>query len=376
MHCRVNPFPKRLLTACIIAGLYSTPVLGQQSSDDDIEEVVVTGSFIRGTPLDAPSPVQIVDRDSIEAQGASVIWDVIKNLEVNSGSFADNGSGEVYGVEGTAQVNLRNLGENSTLTLINGKRMVPSGATTRAGGEFVDINAIPLVMTDRIEILTDGGSALYGADAVAGVVNVIMRDDFEGLEIYGDLQGVMEASGQYDATVSGIWGWASADGDTHFVLSAERMERDPVNITDANFYDADTQLITGPASSPGTTFSASFLGAQVNPAWINQELRDLNQAERDIYRPGTTAGFAWTDPLCDSWLTDANGNPFFTQGFDPRQRADLGSRSSGCVVDETEWALINYEAERNRIAGSFDHTFADGIIFFPYVVGPGDDSGW
>jgi iron complex outermembrane recepter protein len=113
--------------------------------------------------------------------------------------------------------------------------MVPSGATTRAGGEFVDINSIPLVMTDRVEILTDGGSALYGADAVAGVVNIIMRSDFEGIEIYGDLQGVMEASGQYDATVSGIWGWSSDSGNTHFVLSGERMERDPVNITDANF---------------------------------------------------------------------------------------------------------------------------------------------
>ena len=204
-----NPFPnfpKKVLATCIVAGLASNIANAQQVADDpDVEEVVVTGSFIRGTPLDAPSPVQIVDRESIEAQGAAVVWDVIKNLEVNSGSFADNGSGEVYGTAGTAQVNLRNLGENSTLTLVNGKRMVPSGATTRAGGEFIDINAIPLVMTERIEILTDGGSALYGADAVAGVVNVIMRSDFEGLELYGDLQGVVEASGQYDAVASGIW---------------------------------------------------------------------------------------------------------------------------------------------------------------------------
>lgn len=366
MHYRVNPFPKKLLTACIIAGLYNAPALGQQ--DDAIEEVVVTGSFIRGTPLDAPSPVQIVDRESIEAQGAAVIWDVIKNLEVNSGSFADNGSGEVYGTAGTAQVNLRNLGENSTLTLVNGKRMVPSGATTRAGGEFVDINAIPLVMTDRIEILTDGGSALYGADAVAGVVNVIMRDDFEGLELYGDLQGVMEASGQYDAVASGIWGWASDDGNTHFVLSGERMERDPVNITDANFYDANTQLLTGNASNPGTTYAASWLGAQVNPDWILQDLRDLNQAERDIARPGTRAGFAWVEPLCQSGMTDANGNEFFVVGYDPRQRSLPGSRSDSCVVDESEWRMVNYEQERNSIAGSFDHTFDNGTEIYSFFM--------
>jgi len=358
-------FRLKLLSACVAASMASTTSFAQ---DSDIEEVVVTGSFIRGTPLDAPSPVQVVDRESIEAQGAAVIWDVIKNLEINSGSFADNGSGEVSGVEGTAQVNLRNLGENSTLTLINGKRIVPSGATTRAGGEFVDINAIPLVMTERIEVLTDGGSALYGADAVAGVVNVIMRDEFEGIELYGDVQGVMEASGQYDAIVSGIWGWSSDSGNTHFVLSAERMERDPVNITDANFYDEDTQLITGTASSPGTTFSASFLGPNINPDWIRQDIRDLNQAERDIYDPGTRASFAWADPLCGSGLTDANGNEYFVQGLDPRQRSQPGSRSDACVVDETEWALINYEQERNSVAASFDHTFDNGTELYSFLM--------
>lgn len=360
MSRKINPFRKKVLVTCVIAGLASNYAYSQQTADPEIEEFIITGSFIRGTPLDSPSPVQIIDRANIQSQGAATVWDVVKNLNVNSGSFADNGSGETYGIEGTAQINLRNLGENSTLTLINGKRMVPSGATTRAGGEFVDINSIPLVMTERLEILTDGGSALYGADAVAGVVNVIMRNDFEGLEVYGDLQGVQEASGQYDATLSAIWGWASDDGDTHFVVSGERMERDPVNIRDANFFNDNTQLITGGAGSPGAIFTSSFLGSQVNQDWVNQELRDLNQAERDIYRPGTTAGFAWTDPLCDSGLTDASGNQYFTLGSDPRQRARGGNRNDACVIDESQWALVNYESERNSIASSFDHTFGDG----------------
>ena len=160
MSRKQYPSTRKLLASCIALALASSYGYAQQPSEEtNIEEVVVTGSFIRGSPLDAPSPVQVVDRASIEAQGAAVIWDVIKNLEVNSGSFTENGSGEVYGTAGTAQVNLRNLGENSTLTLINGKRMVPSGAVTRGGGEYVDINSIPLVMTERVEILTDGGSA-------------------------------------------------------------------------------------------------------------------------------------------------------------------------------------------------------------------------
>jgi len=210
---RSFPSKHKALSLAIMLAATSLPVAAQQSDDDDIdiEEVVVTGSYIRGTPLDAPSPVQVIDRDSIEAQGAAIIWDVIKNLEINSGSItnpmvAGENPGEYSQVEGTANVNLRNLGENSTLTLINGKRIAPAGANTKVGGEFVDINSIPLVMTERIEVLTDGGSALYGADAVAGVVNIIMRTEIEGIEIAGDIQGLDQSGGRNrnDTTIGAI----------------------------------------------------------------------------------------------------------------------------------------------------------------------------
>ena len=268
------PSSRRAITLAVMAGL-SLPVVAQ---DNPVEEVVVTGSYFRGSPLDAPSPVQVIDRSSIEAQGAAVIWDVIKNLEVNSGSITNPGSDNGQ-VEGTANVNLRNLGENSTLTLINGKRMVPAAATTQSGGEFVDLNSIPLVMTDRVEVLTDGGSALYGADAVAGVVNIIMRNDFEGLELYGDLQGVEQASGAYDATVSGIWGTSFNDGATHLVLSAERFERDPVAVKDANFYGPYSEFL-GTVSDAGTLINAPAFGANFNAAqWLNTEIYTQNLAE-------------------------------------------------------------------------------------------------
>src|SRR5690606_17772899 len=244
-------FVRNTMAVSIALAVASTMAHAQDDSDE-VEEIIITGSFIRGTPLDAPSPVQVVDRDAIEAQGAALVWDVIKNLGVNSGSFSEGGSGEVTGTIGTAQVNLRNLGENSTLTLVNGKRLVPSAALTHSGGEFVDLNSIPLVMTERVEILTDGGSALYGADAVAGVVNMIMRTNFEGLELYGDVQKVEKADGVYDTTLSGIWGWATDDGDTHFVLSAERFDRDLLPATAGNFYDPSTTLITSNVSSLGS----------------------------------------------------------------------------------------------------------------------------
>src|SRR5690606_7059862 len=148
---------RKALFAGLISTLYSLPLYAQTAAGPEVEEVLVTGSYIRGSALDAPSPVQVVDRASIEAQGAAQIWDVVKHLEVNSGSIsnegADGGSALMGNQSGMANINLRNLGENSTLTLINGKRMAPAATSTPTGGEFVDINTIPLVMVDRLEVL-------------------------------------------------------------------------------------------------------------------------------------------------------------------------------------------------------------------------------
>ncbi|MEX0962494.1 MAG: TonB-dependent receptor [Pseudohongiellaceae bacterium] len=349
-----NKFPsnrKAITVGVILAGL-SAPVVAQ---DSDIEEVVVTGSFIRGSALDAPSPVQVVDRASIEAQGAAIIWDVIKNLEVNSGSFTNPGAGERSQTEGTAQVNLRNLGENSTLTLINGKRMAPAAATTTTGGEFVNINNIPLVMTDRVEVLTDGGSALYGADAVAGVVNIIMRTDFEGLELYGDIQGVESASGAFDQTLSGIWGWASDDGDTHFVISAERFERDKVEASAANFIDENTQFLGG-ISTIGTPVAIPAFGANVNPAYLRGDIVADNVAN------GGDDSAVYSDPLCES-SAGLTGIPYFVGSL----REQIGERGGACNEDVERFNFIARDTERSSFAMAFDHTFSEAAEFYSFV---------
>lgn len=352
------PGTRRAITLAVMAGISF-----QASAQDDqtVEEVVVTGSYIRGTPLDAPSPVTVVDRASIEAQGAAQIWDVIKNLEINSGSLANPGSeggattGEYSQLEGTAMVNLRNLGENSTLTLINGKRMAPAGATTRSGGEFVDINSIPLVMTDRVEVLTDGGSALYGADAVAGVVNVIMRTDFVGLELYGDLQGVDNASGKYDATASGIWGWESDDGRTNFVISGERFERDPVSVTAGNFYGPYSEFL-GQVGSAGTLIESPAFGGNLSPGWLNQDVVDYNISQGGDPDP------VYTDPGCFT-VTQPDGSPLQI-GTIGEQR---GERSGVCREDTSQYSFLANKTERNSLAASFGHSFSESAEFYSFT---------
>jgi iron complex outermembrane receptor protein len=351
---RTFPSSRRAITLAVISGL-SVTALSASAQDNAIEEVVVTGSFLRGSPLDAPSPVQVVDRSSIEAQGAAVIWDVIKNLEVNSGSISNPGSGDNTQVSGSANVNLRNLGENSTLTLINGKRMVPAAVTTRSGGEFVDLNSIPLVMTDRVEILTDGGSALYGADAVAGVVNIIMRNDFEGFELYGDIQGVQKADEKYDATVSAIWGWASDDGATNLVLSAERFERDPVTVRETNAF-SDLQDFNGTVSAVGGFFASAAIGAPTPMEWLNLDIMARNVAQ------GGNAAPVWTDPGCYSTFS-ATGGPLIEPGA---RRYDKGQAGGSCADDVSYWAIAAQETVRNSYAGTFEHTFSDNAEFYSF----------
>lgn len=352
------PGTRRAITLAVLAGIsFQTQA---QQDPDDIEEVVVTGSYIRGTPLDAPSPVQVIDRDSIEAQGAAQIWDVIKNLEINSGSLGNPGAeggattGEYSQLEGTAMVNLRNLGENSTLTLINGKRMAPAGGTTRSGGEFVDINTIPLVMTERVEVLTDGGSALYGADAVAGVVNVLMRTEFVGLELYGDVQGIEGASSKYDMTASGIWGWESDDGRTNLVLSAERFERDPVPVSAGNFYNENSEFL-GTVGTAGTLIESPAFGGNIAPGWINEEVRAYNVANGGDDEP------VYTDPGCYT-VTSADGSPLVIG----QKRETRGERSGTCREDTSAYNFIANKTERTSFAASFGHSFSDQAEFYSF----------
>ncbi len=347
---------KAITVGVILAGL-SLPLAAQ---DENVEEIVVTGSFLRGSPLDAPSPVEVIDRASIEAQGASTIWDVIRNLEVNQGSDSNvQGTPDAGQLQGTASVNLRNLGGNSTLTLINGKRFTPAAVVTSSGQEFVDLNSIPLVMTDRVEVLTDGGSALYGSDAVAGVVNVIMRTDFEGLEVYADTQGIQEAGGTYEDTLSGIWGTSWGNGDTRLVISGEYFERDPVLTRHASFYDPSRITETGRVGGFGVQ---TPLGGGFNPAYIDLALTAQNQAERFALGESIsgTNGVVWSDPLCDT-LSGNSGGFFRDNRF-----TDLGRRSGNCVEDTADETFIAIGQERASFAGTFEHTFGENAEFYSF----------
>lgn len=149
-----------------------------------IDTVVVTGTNIRGR-TETAAPIQVVDRDQLMTSNAAQFSEVLQDVPANTGSALYNESGLL---SGTAQFELRGLGFSSTLVLVNGRRAGVSPLSDKSGSDFLDINQFPLSMVERIEVLKDGASAIYGSEAVAGVVNVITRRGFEGLEVSSDFQ--------------------------------------------------------------------------------------------------------------------------------------------------------------------------------------------
>ncbi|HUA79170.1 MAG TPA: TonB-dependent receptor plug domain-containing protein, partial [Dyella sp.] len=172
-----------LLGAASVAALsLSLPAAAQ---DQPTETVVVTGSRIPQQGLYAPSPVTAVGQQEMKFEGTTGVETLLNNLP---SVFADQTSGQSNGATGTATVNLRGLGAQRTLVLVNGTRLAPGDPSNNAGtpggqNGAADLNQIPAALVDHVEVLTGGASAVYGSDALAGVVNFVMRKDFEGIEV-------------------------------------------------------------------------------------------------------------------------------------------------------------------------------------------------
>ncbi|QHQ40887.1 TonB-dependent receptor [Microbulbifer hydrolyticus] len=179
------------------------------------EEVTVTGrnltgSHLRHLKLDSYAPIDVLAQPELEITGAQTIAELLKFLPAVSGNSTS--TSVTNGGNGTATVTLRGLPASNTLVLINGRRIVNNGF----GGEAADLNTIPLSAVDRIEVLKDGASAVYGSDAIAGVVNIILRRDFDGLSVnsyYGQAERGDQQTNSYSVT------WGAGDDDRHLMFS-------------------------------------------------------------------------------------------------------------------------------------------------------------
>ena len=223
MGGKAIPFALSLLTANL---LVANTALAQDDNKN-LEEVVITGSYIKGSGTDEATPVDVLDSDYIQKQGALTIGELTQKLAVSSGTENNPDSFTAGSTQGTSNVNLRGLGLTSTLVLVNGKRQTIAGAVANDGSVFVDTATIPMAALERVEILKEGATATYGSDAVAGVVNFILRDDFEGLEVSVGHQKV-ESSDQTTDDVSVLAGFGIGD-NTNVILSGSYLQQDPMS---------------------------------------------------------------------------------------------------------------------------------------------------
>ncbi len=185
-----------------------------QDAVDDLEEIVVTGSRIKRADLDTASPVTVIDRDAIMAQGITDVGSLIQRLPSMAGTPLGTTTNNGNTAEGTVEIDLRGMGPARTVTLINGKRTVDAG----------DFTTMPAIMIERIEVLKDGASAVYGADAVAGVVNIITRSDFEGVNIDVQTADWFDTDAGTQNSIGLIAGMSTDRG--HFMFGAEYVDQE------------------------------------------------------------------------------------------------------------------------------------------------------
>lgn len=192
-----------------------------------VEEVIVTGSRIARDPLSTTGPITIVDSEAIQRSGVGTIDELLNQLP-SMGTTGINAN-DNNGGQGLSFVDLRNLGSARTLVLVNGRRFVSSASGVSSA---VDMNNIPVEMIDRIEVLTDGASAVYGSDAVAGVINVVMKDSFDGLRINARAGATSEGGGE-NGDISFTFGNEGERGS--FIANISHSQRDEITYNDRDW---------------------------------------------------------------------------------------------------------------------------------------------
>ncbi|HEY0332881.1 MAG TPA: TonB-dependent receptor, partial [Stenotrophomonas sp.] len=230
------------LAAAVLAAL-ALPVLPAFAADvaasaapggdaQTLKAVVVTGSNIKRTETEGPSPVQVIGREELERSGKVTVADALRSISANTGNATNETSNSGW-ASGSAGIGLRGLSQKNTLVLLNGRRLANYGFPANGLGDtFVNLNALPLVAVERIEVLKDGASAVYGSDAVAGVVNIITRQNYQGAEV-GVSGGTSDNGGLDTQRAKFVGGIGDLDSDGYNVLfSADFYNRDRLDQTE------------------------------------------------------------------------------------------------------------------------------------------------
>lgn len=229
----IPPAPKLLLLSlAAIVGSTAGQAIAQEDTAE-LERIQVTGTQIDRVDIEGTSPIVSFSREDIENSGVTTIQELLRKLpSAGPGTFNTLNDSQDDTSSGTAAISLRGLGASSTLTLVNGRRAVQSATAQGITTNFTDLNSIPLAAIERIDILKDGASPVYGTDAIAGVVNIILRNDYEGFEFTVGTGTSGESDADEDV-FQAVWGNAHDDG--HVMVALNYLKRDKLINNDRDF---------------------------------------------------------------------------------------------------------------------------------------------
>ncbi len=278
-----------MLAAVISLGLTQTaaaqapkPTAGAAASPavTEVAEVVVTGSYIAGTPETAALPVDVIGASDLKSQGNPTIVQLVKTIPASQSAIGE--SNRYNGGAGTASINLRGFGASRTLTLMNGRRLADSPAAAFQGGG-ADLNFIPQAAIGRIEILKDGAAATYGSDAVGGVVNFITRKDLDGFDMEGEYTYVSGSNGDYLGNLA--WGKKFDNGNV--LITGGYRHRSRLDIHERDWAIQDF------ASSGGYNGAGGWTGA-ANPGFYQANVPVAQRAANPSFRDNGCAELGGT----------------------------------------------------------------------------------
>jgi iron complex outermembrane recepter protein len=281
--------PSSALLQALGAGVALTVVATgvNAQSQQRIEKIEVTGSNIKRVDQETVAPVEIITRDQIERTGQPTIAEVLRNIPSNAGgSFSESFTNSF--APGAAGISLRGLGQKTTLVLLNGRRVAGYGFAQNLQDSFVDLNSIPTAAVERVEILKDGASAVYGSDAIAGVVNIILRKDFKGFE--GSIAGGYYEGGWNETRGALTAGFGDLARDRWSAFGTfDFFKRDYLALSDTDFgRTRDMRVYTGGRNHQSLTGGGTWRQLSASNA--------LTANHRAITECAAYGGFVTTGP--------------------------------------------------------------------------------
>jgi iron complex outermembrane receptor protein len=285
-----------------------------QASGSELQEVVVTGSLIKRTDTETPSPVQVISSEDLKNSGYTNVSDVLRNLSANGAGTLSQGFTEAFAA-GASGIALRGLSVGGTLTLIDSERMVAYPLSDDGERSFVDVTAIPFNAIESVEVLKDGASALYGADAIAGVVNIKLRQTYTGAEVTAEYGSTQHWDGNtiHGAAIMGVGDLANDGYNVYATVDFHRTDmilgsnRDgPWATTDWSYLPGGINTTPGSPTAGSFTYPDSIQGYLVNPTTPNAAGVYPNGLPGRVFlTPGPQPG-------CDSEAAQAAGKCTFS----------------------------------------------------------------